>query len=140
MKTALLGFFSDYESAELARAKLLVSRFPIDRINLSAVQGPGQSRIRTAPAALDTILSSLRALFKHDRDPSRVERMADRVERGAATVSAYAHNSAAAGHVAAVLRDCGAIDIIRDTRWTQPTERSTGAHEAAWPSYLWPAS
>jgi hypothetical protein len=140
MKTALLGFFGDYESAELARAKLLVSRFPIDRITLTAVQGPGQSRMRSTPAALDTILSSLRALFKHDRDSSRAERLADRVERGAATVSAYAHNSAAAAQVAAVFRDCGATDIVRDTRWTQGTEWTTGAHEAAWPSHLWPAT
>lgn len=140
MKSGLLGIFGDYESAELARTLLLVSALPIDRIILTAVQGPGQSRIRAMPAARDKFLSSLRALFKHDRDCARAERLADRVERGAATVSAYAHNSAAAGRIAAVLRDCGATDIVGDTRSAQAAEQARDYHEAAWPSYLWPAT
>ena len=140
MKAALLGFFGDYESAELARAQLLVSGFPIDRTTLTAVQGAGQSRIRTTPAARDKFLSTLRALFKHERNPARAERLADRVERGAATVSARAQSSAAAGRVAAVLRDCGAMDIVRDTRTAEGAEQPTGNHEGAWPSYLWPAT
>lgn len=139
MKTALLGFFGDYESAELARARLLVSGFPIDRITLTAMQGAGQSRIRTAPAAHDKFLSTLRALFNHD--PSRAERLADRAERGAATVSAYAHNGAAARQVVAVLEDCGAMEIVRNTRRRIADRDPVPAdHEEAWPSYLWPAT
>ena len=139
MKTALLGFFGDYESAELARAQLLVSGFPIDRITLTALQGAGQSRIRTTPAAHDKFLSMLRALFNHD--PSRAERLADRAERGAATVSAYAHTGAAARQVVAVLEDCGALEIIRNTRRRMVDRDPVPAdHEAAWPSYLWPAT
>ncbi len=140
MKTAFLGLFGDYESARHARAKLLLSDVPIDWITLTAMQGPGQSRIHSAPAARDKLVSSLRALFKYDRDPARAERLADRVERGAATVSACAHNSAAAGRVTTVFRDCGAVDIVRESRVADESEYATGDHEAAWPSYLWPAT
>jgi len=139
MKSALLGLFGDYESAETARAQLLVSGFPIDRITLTAVQGPGQSRIRGTPAAREGFLTSLRALFRNDRDPARAERLADRVERGAATVSARAHSSRASRQVAEIFKGCGAMDIVRDTRVSQSPERATGGHEAAWPSYSWPA-
>jgi hypothetical protein len=139
MKTALLGFFGDYESAEVARAQLLVSGFPIDRITLTAMQGAGQSRIRTTPAARDNLLTTLRSLFNHD--PSRAERLADRAERGAATVSAFAHNGAAAKQVVAVLEDCGAMEIVRNTRCRVVDRAPVPAdHEAAWPSYVWPAT
>ncbi len=140
MKTGLLGIFGDYESAELARAILLVSAFPIERITLTAMQGPGQSRISPIPAARDKFLSSLRGLFKQDKDSSRAERLADRVERGAATVSAYAHNPAAAGRIATILKDCGATDVVQDTGSDQSSERTANHHEAPWPSYLWPAT
>ena len=140
MKKALLGLFGDYESAETARAQLLVSGFPIDRIVLTAVQGPGQSRIRSTPAFREGFLRSLQALFRNERDPDRAERLADRLERGAATVSARAHNSGAAGRIAEIFRDCGAMDIVRDIRISQAALKPTGDHEAAWPSYLWPAT
>jgi hypothetical protein len=139
VKTALLGFFGDSESAELARAQLLISGLPINRITLTTMQGPGQSRARSAPATRDTFLSSLRTLFNH-HDPGRAEGLADRVERGAATVSAYAHSSAAARRAAAILRDCGAFDIVRDTQPASTIERSIGSHEATWPTYVWPAT
>ena len=140
MNTTLLGLFGDYELARLARAKLLVSGFPIDRIVLAAVQGPGQSRVAAMPAARDTFLASLRALFSPDGDPARAERLAERVERGAATVSACAHNSRAATRVAAVFRDCGALDVVRGTAPAQDSEQTAGDHEPSWPSFLWPAT
>jgi hypothetical protein len=140
MRSTLLGFFSDSELAELAQAKLLIAGLPSDRITLTAMQGPGQSRMRNAPAARDKLLTSLRSMFKHDRDSGRAERLADRLERGAATVSAYANNGTEAVQIAAVLRECGAKDIIRDTMGAQGTELAVGTHEAAWPTHLWPAT
>jgi hypothetical protein len=140
MNTTLLGLFGDYEMALMARAKLLVCEFPIDRIVLAAVQGPGQSRVTAMPAARDKFLASLRALFSADADPARAEHLADRVERGAATVSACAHNSRAAGRVAAVFRDCGALDVVREAQVARDSERTTGDHEPSWPSFLWPAT
>ncbi len=140
MNTTLLGLFADYELALLARAKLLVSEFPIDRIVLAAVQGPGQSRVPAMPAARDKFLASLRALFSPDADPARAEYLADRVERGAATVSACAHSSRAASRVAAVFRDCGALDVVRAAPDARDNEQTLGTHEPSWPSFLWPAT
>jgi hypothetical protein len=144
MKIGVLGIFGDYESAELARTKLLESALPISRVALTAMQGPGQSRIATTPAARDKFLRTLRGLFKQGRDFSRAERLADRVERGAAVVSACAPHAEAAQRIAAVLKDCGASEIVRDAPKVQDAQHTgnhhTGNHEGAWPSYLWPAT
>ena len=63
MKTTLLGLFGDYELARMARAKLLVSEFPIDRIMLAAVQGPGQSRVPAIPRPEITFGLAPRAVY-----------------------------------------------------------------------------
>jgi hypothetical protein len=140
MNTTLLGLFDDCELAQVARAKLLVSEYPIDRIVLAAVQGPGQSRVPAMPLARDKFFASLRALFSPGGDPRRAEYLADRVERGAATVSARAHNYRAASRVAAVLRDCGALEVVREAPDERDAEQTTGDHEPSWPSFLWPAT
>ncbi len=140
MNTTILGLFDDYELARMARANLLVSELPIDRIALAAVQGPGQSRVPAMPAAREKFLASLRALFSPDADPARAELLADRVERGAATVSACAHNARAASRVAAVFRECGAREVVREALDAREREQALGSHEPSWPSFLWPAT
>jgi hypothetical protein len=135
MKTGLLGIFTDYESAELARAVLLVSAFPIDRITLKTLPGPGRSTISpVAPG--DKVLSSLRALFKPKRGSVAAEDRADLVECGAASVSACAHNPAAASRVARILKDCGATDVIEDEESMENCAAPSSDHEEAWRNYL----
>lgn len=140
MRTALLGVFRDYELAALARVELLSCGFPTHRINLTAVQGPGQSRFRATPTARDQFLTSLRILFKYDDDIEDAERLADRVERGAATVCVHTHSTVETKRVSAILRNFGATEIVRANSRAQIYDKAIANHEAAWPSYLWPAT
>ncbi len=140
MKAGLVGIFGDYESAEFARIKLLRSAFVVDRVTLTAFQGPGQSRIATMPAAREKFVRTLRGLFVQDRDPARAERLADRVERGAAAVCARVHDAEEAVRIVRLLKECGASEIVRDIPCTPDASHSAVYHEATWPNYLWPAT
>jgi hypothetical protein len=140
MSTTLLGFFSDYELAEFARTQLMLSGVPVNRITLTAMQGAGQSRIRAASVAGDIFLSSLRTLIRRGRTHGNVERIASRVARGIATVVAHTRSPSEAERVAAVLRNCGAVDISQEAGDPEATAQGNADHDATWPSHLWPAT
>ena len=115
-----------------------MSAFPIDRITLKTLSGPGQS---ISPAAAgDKVLSSLRALFKPKRGSVPAEGRPDLLDRGAATVSACAHNPAAASRIARILKDCGATDVVKDDETMENCATPSSDHEEAWPSSLSPAA
>ncbi len=137
MKTGLLGIFADYESAELARAILLVSAFPIDRITLTTLSGQGYSS--PISDARDKFLASLRRLFKPERRSLSGGGGVSGVEGGEATVSACAHNPAAAGRIARILKDCGATYVVEEESAENRSAPVTDQEEA-WPRNLSPAA
>jgi len=140
MRTTLLGFFDDCEQARLARAELILGGMRVDRISVTAVQGLGQSRFRAQSASLDKVLAALRALFKGDTSDGKAERLIDSVERGAATVFAHTRSAREAQRVAEVFKAWGATEIACNNQKLDSAEQAPPAHEAAWPSYLWPAT
>ena len=138
MKTTLFGFFSDYELAEFARTQLMLSGVAVSRISLTAMRGAGQSRFRVTPVARENFLSALGTLVTRGRVNRQAEHIGYRVRRGIATVLAQTQSSAETGRVAAILRNCGAVDVAEDAGNVE-AEAETD-HEESWPSYSWPAS
>jgi hypothetical protein len=125
MSAVLLAVFNDYEVAERVRVKLVRAGFPTDRVELTARCGPGGAGLEPADLLHGKFVQYFRILFTFEDDQCHAERLAERVESGAATITVHARDGIETAHATGILEAAGAMQVISHDVANQTLELST---------------
>ncbi|HEV7137881.1 MAG TPA: hypothetical protein VGN43_14680 [Steroidobacteraceae bacterium] len=87
MSAVLLAVFNDVETAERAHLALFRDGFPTDRIELTARGESGRAASEPAGSLHDRLAQYFHTLFAQGDAVRHAHRLADRIERGAATIT-----------------------------------------------------
>jgi hypothetical protein len=137
MSAVLLAVFDDYDTADRVRVDLVRDGFPTDRIDLTASREPGRAGLQPAPAAHDRYIQYFRTLFGRDEERSCVERLVQRIESGAATITVHPRGSIEASRATQILDDgCPTEKVLHDLESTG-LEHAAARREGAWIRHLW---
>ncbi|MGH8139689.1 MAG: hypothetical protein ACREVV_16060 [Steroidobacteraceae bacterium] len=137
MSAVLLAVFNDYDAAERVRINLVRDGFPTDRVELTASREPGRAGLEPALSPHDRYVQYFRTLFGRGDEQLYVERLAQRVETGAATVTVHPRGSIEAARAMEIL-DCGCpAETVQHDLQHQGLEHAAATHEGAWIRNLW---
>jgi hypothetical protein len=138
MSAVLLAVFADGKAAESVRLRLFEDGFPTDRIDLTAINDPGHASLVPAATAHEKFLLHFRSLFDRADERSLADRIAERVEQGAATVTVLPRGPVETARAAEILRNEGALELAQHDLSNQALEHAASRTERPWISYLWP--
>ncbi|HZO24047.1 MAG TPA: hypothetical protein VFB37_16240 [Steroidobacteraceae bacterium] len=137
MSAVLLAVFNDYDTADRVRTDLVRDGFPTDRIDLTASHEPGRAGLQPGPAVHDRYVQYFRTLFGREDERSCVERLVERIEGGAATVTVHPRGAIEAARAMQILDHGVPTEKVRHDLDNAGMEHAAASHEGAWIRNFW---
>ena len=137
MSAVLLAVFNDYATADRVRTDLVRDGFPTDRIDVTASHDPGRAGLQPGHAAHDRYIQYFRTLFGREDERSCVERLVERIEGGAATVTVHPRGMIEASRAMEILDHAGPTEKVRHDLESPGLEHAAARHEGAWVCNFW---
>ncbi len=137
MSAVLLAVFNDYETADRARIELVRDGFPTDRVELTAASELGRAGCEPAELPRGKFVQYFRTLLKSDADREYVERLAERVDSGAAAITVHPRGPIETRRAAQILEHAGPAELTRRDLDNQALEHAAAKHDQPWISHLW---
>ena len=137
MSAILLAVFDDYEVAERIRTELVRDGFPTDRVELTAACESGRASIEPAGSAHERYLQYFRTLFSDDGERECAERLADRVDHGAATITVHPRGLIEATRATEILEGAHPAQIAKHDLANHVLEHAAARHEQPWIRNFW---
>jgi hypothetical protein len=132
MSAVLLAVFNEYGVAERVRTRLVVDGFPTDRVELTASCEPGRAGLHPAASARAKFLQYFRTLLSTDEERPFVERLAERVEGGAATIAVHPRGAIETARAAEILETEGALEVVGHDLENQAFEHAASRGDGYW--------
>jgi hypothetical protein len=137
MSAILLAVFDDHPIAERVRVALVRDGFPTDRVELTAWCEPGRAGLAPADSPHDKFVQYFGVLFTLEGERHYAEQLAERVEKGAATITVHPRGAIETARALAILGDAGAVQVISHHLANQMLERAAARHERPWIRNFW---
>jgi hypothetical protein len=137
MSAVLLAVYNDYEAADRARVQLVRDGFPTDRVELTAACEPGRAGCEPADLPRGKFVQYFRTLLKSDADREYVEKLAERVDGGAAAITVHPRGPIEINRAAQILEQAGPVELTNRDLDNQAWEHAAAKHDHPWISHLW---
>jgi hypothetical protein len=137
MSAVLLAVFNDYETADRARIALVRDGFPTDRVELTAACEPGRAGCHPAELPRARFVQYFCTLLKSEADRSYCEKLAERVEAGAAAVAVHPRGQIEIRRAAQILEQAAPAEVASRNLESQTFEHAAARHPVPWISHLW---
>ena len=137
MSAVLLAVFNDYDAADRVRIDLFRDGFPTDRVELTACCEPGRAGCEPATSLHDKFIQYFRSLFSQEDERRCAELLADRVDRGAATITVHPRGAIETQRATKMLESGAALEILRHDLLNQKWEHAAASHEGTWIRNVW---
>jgi hypothetical protein len=137
MSAILLAVFDDHPVAERVRVSLVRDGFPTDRVELTASCEPGRAGVGPAESPHDRFVQYFGVLFTLEDERHYAEQLAERLEKGAATITVHPRGSIETARALAILEEGGAAEIISHDLTNQMLERAAARGEHPWIRNFW---
>jgi hypothetical protein len=112
MSAVLLAMFDQYEIAERVRIELVRDGFPTDRVELTASCEPGRAGLAPADSPHERFVQYLRVLFTSAEEQHHPEKLAKRLDHGAATITVHPRGSTETARARQILLNARAAELI----------------------------
>jgi hypothetical protein len=132
MSAVLLALFNEPEAAGRVRTRLVRDGFPTDRVELTSLHEQGRASVLPAASTHDRLLQYFRALMKEKYEQPFVQALAERIEKGAATVAVHPRGSIETARAAEILDAEGAVEVVAHDLSSQTFERAAGHSDGYW--------
>jgi hypothetical protein len=132
MRAILLAVFDDHSVAERVRISLVRDGFPTDRVELTASCEPGRAGLCPADSPHDKFVQYFGVLFTREDKRHYAEQLAERVERGAATITVHPRGPIETARALVILEDAGALQAFSHDLTNQILEHAAARHERPW--------
>lgn len=119
MSAVLLAVFDDHPVAERVRIALVRDGFPTDRVELTASCEPGRAGLGPAISRHDKFVQYFGVLFIYEGQQHYAEQLAERVEKGAATITVHPRGAMENARALAILEDAGAVQVLSNNPTNQ---------------------
>jgi len=136
MSAVLLAVFNDYETADRARIELVLDGFPTDRVELTAACDPGRAGCQPAELPRGKFEQYFRALLKAEADRSYCEKLAERVDEGAAAIAVHPRGRIEIDRAAYILEQAGPAELTRRDLESHAFEHAAARHHIPWITHL----
>jgi hypothetical protein len=137
MSAVLLGVYANHEAAERVRTDLVMDGFPTDRVELTDCLELGRAGIEPAATLHEKFVQYFRTLFCFEGERHYAEILADRIERGAATVTVHPRGAVETSRATEILRDRDLTELAEHDLANQAFEHAAAHHDGPWIRYLW---
>jgi hypothetical protein len=131
MSAVLLAMFDQYKIAERVRVELMRDGFPTDRVELTASCEPGRAGLEPADSLHQRFVQYFRVLFTSPEEQQHPEKLAQRLDTGAATITVHPRGSMETARARQILLNARAVELIshdlpdRTARYRVPKEPRT---------------
>ena len=132
MSAVLLAVFDEYGVADRMRTRLVGDGFPTDRVELTASCEPGRAGLHPAGSARAKFAQYFRTLLSKDDQRPFVERLAERVEGGAATIAVHPRGVIETARAAEILETEGALEVVGHDLENQTFEYAASTGDGYW--------
>jgi hypothetical protein len=137
MSAILLALFDDHPVAERVRVSLVRDGFPTDRVELTACCEPGRAGLGPADSPHGRFVQYFGVLFTLEDERHYAEQLAERIEKGAATITVHPRGAIETARALAILEDAGAVEVISHDLASQMLERAAAKHRHTWIRCFW---
>jgi hypothetical protein len=132
MRAILVAVFDDHSVAERVRVSLVRDGFPTDRVELTASCEPGRAGLGPADSPHDKFVQYFGVLFTREDQRHYAEQLAERVEKGAATITVHPRGAIETARALVILEDAGALQAFSHDLTIQILEHAAARHECLW--------
>ena len=132
MSAILLAVFDDHSVAERVRVSLVRDGFPTDRVELTASCEPGQAGLGPADSPRDKFVQYFGVLFTREHQRHYAEQLAERVEKGAATITVHPRGAIETARALVILEDAGALQVFSHDLTNQILKHAPARRELPW--------
>jgi hypothetical protein len=113
MSAVLLAVFDDYEAAERVLVGLVRDGFPTDRVELTCRHQPGRAGVQPAASLHDKLTQYFCTLFTAADERPYGQKLAQRVENGAVTVTVHPRGSIEVRRATQILQDGSPTEVAQ---------------------------
>ena len=137
MSAILLAVFDGHPVAERVRVSLVRDGFPTDRVELTARCEPGRAGLGPGDSLHDRFEQYFAVLFTLEDERPYAGQLAERIEKGAATITVHPRGAIETARALAILEDAGAVEVISHGVASQMPERAAAKHKHPWIRSFW---
>jgi uncharacterized membrane protein len=137
MSTVLLALFNDYDAAERVRVKLIGDGFPTDRVELTASREPGRAAFERADTPHRKYANYFSALLGRENKPDYPEKLAERIDHGAATITVLPRGAIETERATQILEQAHPEDVVGRDLTNHGWERAAARHNVVWAQSVW---
>lgn len=132
MSAVILAVFDGYGTADRVRTRLVSDGFPTDRVELTASCEPGRAGLQPASSSRAKFVQYYRTLLSKDDERPFVDGLAERVERGAATITVHPRGAIETARAAEILEGEGAVEVVGHDLDRQAFEHAASRSDGYW--------
>lgn len=132
MSAVILAVFNEYAAADRVRTRLVSDGFPTDRVELTASCEPGRAGLQPAGSAHEKFVAYFGTLLREADERPFVEGLAERVDRGAATITVHPRGAIETERAAEILEGAGAVEVVGHDLQNQPFEHAASRGQGYW--------
>jgi hypothetical protein len=114
------------------RTRLVSDGFPTDRVELTASREPGRAGLQPAGSEHERFVAYFRTLLGAEDERPFVEGLAERVEKGAATITVHPRGAIETERAAAILEGEGALEVVGHDLQNQSFEHAASRGDGYW--------
>jgi hypothetical protein len=137
MSAILLAVLEDHTVAERVRIALVRDGFSTDRVELTACCEPGRAGVGPADSPHPKFVQYFGVLLTLEHERHYAEQLAERLEKGAATITVRPRGAIETARALAILEDAGAVEVIAHDLGNQLLEHAAARHEHPWIRNFW---
>jgi hypothetical protein len=137
MSAVLLAVFKDFETAEGARLSLFRDGFPTDRVELTAREQPGRAAGEPAHSPHERYTMYFRTLFGRAEGASHADRLADRIECGAAAIAVLPRGDIEVRRAAELLGKSHPEEVLEHDLLKHSWEAAAATRSLPWVRAFW---
>ena len=137
MSAILLAVFDGHSMADRVRVSLVRDGFPTDRVELTASCEQGRAGLGPADSQHDKFVQYFAVLFTRENQRHYAEQLAERVDKGAATITVHPRGAIETARALGIFEDAGALQVFSQDLTNQILEHAAARHERPWIRNFW---
>ena len=137
MSAVITAIFQEYGEADRVRLDLVRDGFPTDRVDLTAECDPGRAALALARTPHEMFVRHFRTLFSGLEEAAYVERVAERLEHGAAAVTIHPRGPRETVRVWEILQSAHPLEVAQHDLANQAFEHAAAGHARPWIRSFW---